>query len=169
MSGIAVLGRLLAWLRAAPVTVRGSRPSPAARSSLVYAAAAGPVLVRVSGDPFGRGGGQLGRVVAAALEAEMTGLPVRFTADPGQAPRPEFRVVVAFDPVPSATPGEVCAGTAAWAPRSGRLTVLAVFCGTGEVLASATGRTAAVTAPDDPRFGRLVGQLAHALFDQQGW
>jgi hypothetical protein len=139
-----VLTRLLAWLGDAPLTVSGSRPSPAAHSSLVHAAANGPVLVVVSGGPE-----DFGPVAAAALEAEMTGLAVRFTADPAQAKLPQVRVELAFAH-----------------SRPGRIAVQAAFRNDTETLASAFGRTTAVASPGDPRLSRLLGQLAHALFDE---
>jgi hypothetical protein len=166
-----LLGALAAALSACgdgPATVAGTWRSPAAWSVMVHATAAGPMLVEVVGDPFAAGSG-FAAAVAEAMDNQVIGRPIRFTVRRDQAPRPGIRVIVAFDPPPSADARELCAGkVSSLPPEGGRVRVLAAFCdGDGALLSSVSGRVKA-DSPADKRFRQLLAQVVRALFGDGG-
>lgn len=162
--GAAALAALVSGCGDGPATVAGWR-SQAAWTSLVYATSHGPLLVEVHGQPFDTAAPRFRDAVVAAMAGGVFGRPTTFTADPAQAPQPQFRAVLAFN-VPDATdPRDLCRGQVATAaePRE-RVTVNAAFCDGTTVLASIRGWVAKVDGADDRRFRQLVNQLTRELF-----
>jgi hypothetical protein len=148
-----------------PVTVSGTWRSPAAASSLVYATTGGPLLVVVHGDPFGLAPPEFRAKVAEAMAGQTPSRPFGLTTDPEQAPRPDFRAVVAFGPPPDLDPKRLCRGPVPTAPPGGdRLTLVAAFCGGDDVLAWVSGRVDKPDGADGPRFRGLLAQVARELF-----
>lgn len=163
--GAAALAALGAACEDGPATVAGTWRSPAAWSSLVYATTAGPLLLEVHGDPFRLPAAEFRRAVAEAMSGQTPSRPFSLTARPEDAPRPGFRVVVAFNPAPDLDPRKLCGGTIATATAGGdKVTLVAVFCEGDTLLASASGGVARVAGPDDRRFRQLLGQTVRELF-----
>lgn len=166
--GAAALATIVAGCRDGAVTQPGGWRSAAAWSALVHASADGPVWLRVEGAPFGDGGAkpELAMAVASAMSNRLVGRRVGLTARREEAPRPEFRVLLVFNPPPNLSAAQLCDGKVAFAPptQAGRVTVLAAFCDAGGLLASASGRVGAVTGIDDQRFRDWLGQLTRDLF-----
>lgn len=89
-----------------------------------------------------------------------------FTYDvPSELPRPDYRLVLVFDPAGDFGAPSVCAGVT---PRlrigtPGRFNVFAVYCRNDQVMSQATAWTSA-SGPDDPRVGELFRELFPVLF-----
>lgn len=163
-AGAALLAGLTAACEDGPATVPGGWRSPATWSSLVHASAHGPVWVQVVGRPFA-GEGEVADRVVAAMTNQLVGRQVAFTARRDLAAKPEFRVVLAFNPPANADPRALCAGNVATLAQPGdKVTVLAAFCDQSGLLASVQGWVAKVGGADDPRFVRLLGQVVRDLF-----
>lgn len=164
--GAAAIAGLTAACEDGPATVAGAWRSPAAWSSMVYASAEGPLLVEVAGDPFGLGLAVWRAQVAEAMSGRLIGRQLAFTADPEAAPRPNFKVKLAFNAADSLSVEDLCKGRAALETKeAGRITVLAAFCdGDDKALATLRGWVARIEGPDDKRLGQLLGQVVRDLF-----
>ncbi|MGE5548348.1 MAG: hypothetical protein ACM33T_15695 [Solirubrobacterales bacterium] len=164
--GGAALAAVTAACEDGPATVAGTWRSPATWSTMVWASAEGPMLVEVHGRPFANlAAAELDPQVAAALSNQVIGRVVTFTHRRDDAPRPEYRVVLAFNAPDKTDASELCAGPVATAaaPRD-RITVIAAFCDGGRALSSVRGWVAKVDGPADQRFRQLLGQVARDLF-----
>ncbi|CAA7623367.1 hypothetical protein [Magnetospirillum sp. UT-4] len=163
--GAAAIAAVASACEEGPASVAGGWRSPATWSTMVHASASGPMLVEVRGDPFGLGREDLAAAAAQAMTNQIIGRALAFTADRDAAPKPQYRVVLAFGPAPDASPDQLCDGSVATARESGeKITVLAVFCDRGQRLASVTGWVARVEGVADKRFRQLLGQMVRELF-----
>lgn len=157
---------LLAGCLDGPIVMASAQRSAATWSSMVYAAQDGPILVEVQGSALGVPGAALAPLAARAMTGAVIGHPTRFTADPAQAPRRNFRTVVVLDPALTMDEEDACAGRIASRPPSpGGMAALAVFCNNQDPLSSARGSTAAAR-PDDPAVAGLLAALARETFRQ---
>lgn len=165
--GAAVLAGLTAACEDGPATMAGTWRSPAAWSTMIYAASDGPILVEVHGKPFTDS--DFPAKVAQSLSRQVIGRVVLFTPDRAQAPRPDIRLVLAFNPPETLDSKELCTGDAipTAADRRDKVTVLAAFCQGDSQLASARGWVGKVEGPDDKRFRQMMGQLARELFQDR--
>ena len=126
-----------------------------------------PFRVVLAGTPFA---GVPVETVAGPLLAQMQAARpqprLTFTYDaPSERPRPDYRLVLVFDPAGDFGASSVCAGAT---PRlrqgtSGRFNVYAVYCRNDMALSQATAWTEA-TGPDDPRIGQLFRELFPVVF-----
>lgn len=165
--GAAAIASLATACEDGPATVGGTWRSPAAWSSMVYASSEGPLLVQVFGDPFDQGLAAWRAQVAEAMSGRLIGRPLAFTADPQAAPRPNFKVMLAFNPSKALSADDLCAGKPAFTQpeTAGKITVLAAFCGgDGKPLATVQGWVAKIEGPADKRLGQLLGQVVRDLF-----
>ena len=163
--GAAALAAVVAACEDGPATVAGGWRSAATWSSMVYASVGGPVWVQVHGQPFPQGGDDFRRAVALAMSRQLVGRVLDFTAAAEEAPRPQFRVVLAFNPPLDAEPAALCAGrVATLAPPGETVSLLAAFCGNDALLSWGRGRVGRVAGADHPRFRRLLGQVVRDLF-----
>lgn len=167
--GAAALAAVTSACEDGPATVAGTWRSPATWSTMVHASATGPLLVQVHGDPFRRPPAEFRAAVAAAMTDQIIGRRLAVTAERDAAPKPEFRIVLAFNPPENADAAQLCAGgvPVAAEPRE-RITVLAAFCEHDRLLASVRGWVAKVDGPEDKRFRRLMGQVTRELFGNAG-
>lgn len=151
-----------------PVTVPSFEPSRVGWSSMVYAASRGPILIEVQGNPFGLPPPALAATVAGAMRGAVVGHPVGFTADPGQATAPNFRVVVVLQPSPGLDEDDVCAGRPAFLAGvpPGQVAAFGAFCNGGRALTYTRGSVQGVGGAGDPRFLALMNQVARDLFRQ---
>jgi hypothetical protein len=123
------------------------------------------VLVEVLGQPFvGFSTDSLAGQIADAMTGQLIGRPITFTAAHDQAPRPQYRVVLAFNAADATDPRSVCTGKVAGGGPAEKITVIASFCDDGQMLASVKGWIARVDGPADSRFRRLMGQITRELF-----
>lgn len=161
--GAAAIAALTSACEDGPSTIPGGWRSAAVWSTMVHASARGPVWLNVHGQPFAAA--DFNDKVAAAMTNQLVGRQLTFTARRDQADKPEFRVVLAFNVPANADPRDLCAGQVATAAQPGdKVTVLAAFCDKSGLLSSVQGWVAKVEGVDDPRFRRLLGQVARDLF-----
>lgn len=84
---------------------------------------------------------------------------------PAEESRPDYRVVLVFDPANDLTAARVCSGQFFFKPPiPGRVYVFGVYCRNDLALSQTTAWTEAAN-PDDPRLGPLFAQLFLVLFD----
>jgi hypothetical protein len=102
------------------------------------------------------------------LQANKPRPPLTFTYDaPAEEPRPDYRLVLVFDPANDLGSGAVCNGVTRLRPGTpGVVYVYGVYCRNDLALSETMGWTAA-TGPDDPRLGQLFAQLFLVLFTDQ--
>lgn len=134
---------------------------------LHYAAADGPVLVDVLGQPFAGTVSGVDAAVLAAMNGARAAPRVRFTTDRAAAPEPETRVVVIFRPPADVTGRSLCAGDVprlAGRPRPAEVEAFAAFCVDDKVWNEVTGRMTGVSRLDDPGFAALIAQMTRDLF-----
>lgn len=163
--GAAAITSVVAACEEGPATVSGTWRSPATWSTMVYASSTGPMLVEVLGQPFANLSTEsLSSQIADAMTGQLIGRPITFTAIRDQAPRPQYRVVLAFNAADATDPRSVCAGKVTVGPAAEKITIIASFCDDGQMLASVKGWIARVDGPADARFRRLMGQITRELF-----
>ena len=127
----------------------------------------GPALVRIHGDPFSGSRDFLVSTVLKAMGQAIQKRKTRFTTDPKSAPRPDYRVVLAFNPPVSLDGRRLCQGDKpASAVEEGKINILAAFCVKAELYSEVTGWVRNVEAPDSERFGKLISQVTRDLLDR---
>lgn len=92
---------------------------------------------------------------------------------PPEEQRPDYRLVLVFDPANDLTAARVCAGQFFLKPpteprAAGRVYVFGIYCRNDLALSQTTAWTQA-TGPDDPRLGQMFAQLFLTLFDDRRW
>lgn len=88
---------------------------------------------------------------------------------PSEEPRPDYRLVLVFDPANDLTAARACAGQFFLKPPTpGRVYVFGIYCRNDLALSQTTAWTQA-TGPDDPRLGQMFAQLFLTLFDDRRW
>jgi hypothetical protein len=145
------------------VTYGFPQTTSTARLYLQDAAAGGPVLLEVRDNPFRD---DVATPFALAASNSVIGIPVRFTADPAQAARPEFRVVVQFNPG-SLGAADICGparrpgGTG---PTVGELTALVAFCHQFQPVLALQAVAPATDRADSPAIRDLAQQSMLRMF-----
>lgn len=130
---------------------------------LAYAGEAGPIHVRLLNNPFGDAG------VAGLIAAESGAaapIPVKFTADAAMAGRPDWRLVVTFNPAFGANVRDACerpGSIAAISPASGT-EMMVSFCNDQKLIAGVRAVTGMVASAADPRLKSLVRYAIGDLF-----
>jgi hypothetical protein len=85
---------------------------------------------------------------------------------PIEPPRPDYRMVLVFDPANDLGAQRVCDHDFRHKPPTpGRLYVFAVYCRNEQVMSQTTAWTEA-SVPEDPRVGRTFGELFLVLFTE---
>jgi hypothetical protein len=113
------------------------------------------------------------RTVAGALLPLMQAAKPRpaltFTYDaPVERPRPDYRLVLVFDPANDLNSSSVCRGDLRFKPtRPGLFYVYAVYCRNDQVMSETTAWTPAAV-PNDPRIGELFRELFPVVFPDSG-
>lgn len=92
---------------------------------------------------------------------------------PPEELRPDYRLLLVFDPANDLTAARVCAGQIFLKPPTeprvaGRVCVFGIYCRNDLALSQTTAWTQA-TGPDDPRLGQMFAQLFLTLFDDRRW
>jgi hypothetical protein len=148
----------------------------------VYAASDRDLRVVVLGNPFGMDPQDFGRLVTDNMQGRISGVQTRFTTAPGQTARPDYSVVLAFNPAETMVSSTLCSGQPIpTKPPGGPIVVQGAFCrGTGFLgligqqgfigilgggaLTTASGWLDNPRGPDDPAFRALVSDMTFALF-----
>jgi hypothetical protein len=123
----------------------------------------GPLLLQVSGDPYGGPPEALAVVLRALLEGALEKRPTRLTLEPGEAEDPAYRLRVTFNGGGLGAAAH-CRGEGRGGGPEGRVEILASFCHQGRVLAGVKGWVEGTEHHGDARFERLIRQVALELF-----
>ena len=93
--------------------------------------------------------------------------PTTFTT--GQGDRPDYHVVVAFNPTVDTTPADLCADSIAVLDDQSQTGIEArmAFCWRTRVLSTSYAVVEELQGPDDPRFQRMIHNLTRELFPQR--
>lgn len=126
-----------------------------------------PFRVVLLGNPFpGTTLEQVAGPLLAQMQANKPQPRLTFTYDqPAEPPRPDYRLVLMFDPANDMGAYSVCAGAKPrFKPNTpGRVYMQAVYCRNDLALSQTTAWTEAA-GPDDPRLGMLFRQLFPVVF-----
>jgi hypothetical protein len=120
----------------------------------------------VHGNPFAIDDGALADLVHGVMAEAIIGRPMRFTDDAGAVEQPNNHVIVVFGAPKTLSGHKLCEGLLPEPQppaEPGRVEVRAVFCGDGELLADAQGWAKRIEGAADPRFRRLIFDLATRL------
>lgn len=136
------------------------------RHFLTYAAGSSPVLLTVVGSPFREGDAATAETAAKAATGAVFGSSAAFTAKPAEAAHANHRIVLMFDPAPTAMADRLCGATppAKAAPTAGRLAVMAAFCAGDKLISSADASGPAVAGPGEEGFRQIVRAAVRELF-----
>ena len=147
---------------------------PSYRPALFNHVAGGRDLkVETVGNPFGDGQfavSQVAELTAAAMQGHNPGQPTNFTATPGDSARPQYKVVVAYNPVEPASYLALCRGEVRSDRSEEPLRIKAAFCESvasgPRVLTGARGRLAEGQAAtrDSAAYRSLMAGLTRDLF-----
>lgn len=147
-------------------SIYGESPrSDKIESMYSYGAAGRDLALRVYGNPFPAvPAATFSQSVAANVQDTGWLPPTHPTLTPGPTARPPFKLVMVFEPPPTASADAVCAERAMARPTTDPIEVLAAFCHGDRPITYATGQMARTASPDDPAFHTLMTQLMLSLF-----
>ncbi len=138
-------------------------PPTVANGYLRDAGSTGPVLLEVRDDPFA---GAAARPLAEAASKTSVGFLTRFTPVQSEAERPEYRMVVQFDPAAGTTSAAVCdpAQPVGHGTPTGRLTALVAFCHRSRPILSVAAAAPRPDRADSPILRELAQQAMLRMF-----
>lgn len=120
------------------------------------------------GNPFpGLAPDDVARRLLPVMQANKPIPPLTFTYDtPAEKPRPDYRVVLIFDPANDLGAAGVCAtGQVRHKPQTpGKVYLFGIYCRNDQALSQTTGWVAA-TSPEDPGMADLFKNMFAVLFD----
>ena len=122
-----------------------------------------PFQVVLAGNAFpGVDPNTVARDLLPAMQAAKPRPALTFTYDaPVERPRPDYRLMLIFDPANDLGSGAVCQGETRFKPgKPGLFYVYAVYCRNDMAMSETTAWTPA-TGPTDPRIGELFRELFH--------
>lgn len=137
-----------------------------------YAAGGRDLTVETIGNPFvGRGVGDqdFPDVITASMQGRNLGQATNFTATPGVTARPQYKVVIAFNPIEPATYRALCEGEVRSGPTEESIRVKAAFCQGGRssgqrVLTGVRANVIAEAGPDSEAFRKMMAGITRDLF-----
>lgn len=131
-----------------------------------YAMQNGEMLTRVYGNPFAPGAAGIERSVTRLMKGANRGPEVEFTPKPEGKGSDPYHIVMVFNPPPSLSAESICGGGSDFGsvPAGGLVTLLSGFCIGDDLLSTASGSTAGVSGPGDPKFRELVRLVTYSLF-----
>ncbi|NNG05956.1 MAG: hypothetical protein HKM95_17890 [Inquilinus sp.] len=171
---IALLALVCGTLVACDYTYRRSFLRPSYRPTVFnYAAGGRDLKVETIGNPFS--GVQLddarvAELTTSAMQGHNLGQPTNLTPTPTDSARPQYKVVVAYNPIEPAGYLALCRGDVRAAPAGEPLRVKAVFCESVDsgprVLTGVRGQLSEeqMAAPDSPAYRSLMAGVARELF-----
>ena len=131
---------------------------------LNYSAARGGMLVEVVGNPFDAPKGDLEQAITSAMSGSHFGPHVDFMTTTPEDFRSPYRVVLVFDSARGYTESKLCRESRSIQPEAGEtVRVHAALCAAESPLTGVSGRVSDVSAPDDPKFARLMAQITTNL------
>jgi hypothetical protein len=143
--------------------------TPDVWSFVTAAGATGPLLVDVRGNPFDAPDGMVATEVTKAISATFTEPWLQFTSDPERAASKEMRLVWLLDPQSGFNADAVCAGELPALGAARRVTeIRAVFCHRGRPLSAVHGWMRRPETGSDPRWRKLISQMARQLLTGRG-
>ncbi len=146
---------------------------PTYRANLFnYAAGGRDLEVETIGNPyFDRDipGQDFPHFVTASMQGRNLGQPTNFTTTPGESARPNYKVVIVFNPVEPATYRGICEGNVESGPTEEKIRIKAVFCQGGResgqrVLTGVRASLTATSGPDSEAFQRVMTGITRELF-----
>ena len=170
---IVLLGLLAGLAPGGCVTVRETNSDVGAttkRNFLRYSGNQSPVLVTALNSPFRADALSVAAIAAHHAGAAVVGANVDFTEDASLASKPNFRLVLLFDPVNTVSPRDICAADNAppvVAVIPGELSLHAAFCSDDEPIVGVLGTGPIPDGPNDPEFEKLVRMTVAEMFPTQ--
>jgi len=125
-----------------------------------------PFRVETAGNPFpGMSDQQMRQRLLPVMQAAKPRPNLTFTYElPVERPRPDYYMVLVFNPAADLSAAQVCAGERRLAAgQPGRLYLFAVYCRNDQYMSQTTAWTDA-TGPDDPRVAQMFAVLFQVLF-----
>ncbi len=116
---------------------------------------------QIFGNPFAIPDDFFADSVTAVFNTRNSRSPSNFTTRPGPSARPNFRLVLTFNPAERGLPSRLCRSpeTIPLAPASTRPIRLQIaFCQGDKDISSRRGTLADATGPEDPRFQNFLAQ-----------
>lgn len=136
---------------------------------LAFAGKQGPILLQITGEPFGEGKAETAVVSAGVLSPIFPEVPKGFTVDPHKAGAPQYRFRLAFDPIASTTAKRVCSADGSnplsYDRRPSRQTLFMVFCRQDVPIAAVKALSNRMSTLQDPKYRDLLRQSARQMFD----
>lgn len=130
----------------------------------------GPMLVRVHGNPFKVDQSALDAAIVDRMSRAIQRRITHFTTDPGTAPQPDYRVVIAFG-LPKGRNGDALCGpegsVPALEPPADTITLRAAFCHKETLWSDVGGRMPMVESPDHETFQTLIRTMTIELFPEE--
>jgi hypothetical protein len=164
----ALLGLVALPVTASSAIIGGTYYSPQYNFGEFFAATDGRnfQVVLAGTPPFaGVDSNTVARDLLPIMQAAKPRPALTFTYDaPVERPRPDYRLVLVFDPSLDLGSDSVCRGVTRF--RQGRPNIFyvhAVYCRNDQVMSETTAWTEAA-GPDDPRIGELFRQLFQVVF-----
>jgi len=125
--------------------------------------------VVIHGNPFpGTDPAIVARDLLPMMQAAKPMPRLTFTYDtPAEKPRPDYRLMLVFDPANDLNSDSVCKGTVRFKPgKPGVFNVYAIYCRNDMTMSETTAWTPA-SGPTDPRIGELFRELFMVVFSDQ--
>ena len=125
--------------------------------------------VETAGNPFPAMSEQeMRRRLLPVIQANKPRPNLTFTYQvPAERPRPDYYMVVVFNPALDLSAAQVCAGERRLIPgQPGKVYLFAVYCRNDQYMSQTTAWTDA-TGPDDPQVARMFAVLFQVLFTDQ--
>ncbi|HEY0833280.1 MAG TPA: hypothetical protein VGE72_05160 [Azospirillum sp.] len=134
-------------------------------AEVAYAASDRDLRVVIHGNPLGGSPQAFARTVTDAMQNKIIGVRTNFTTTPNASARPDYAVVLAFNPAETMLNSALCRGGGIpTKPVGGTLIVQSAFCRAGGALTSATGWLDEPRGLDDPALRELIAGLTFSLF-----
>jgi hypothetical protein len=129
-----------------------------------------PFRVEIAGNPFpGMSEQEMKQRLLPVMQANKPRPNLTFTYQvPPERARPDYYMVLIFNPALDLAAAQVCAGQRRLAPTPppGRLYLFAIYCRNDQYMSQTTAWTDA-TGPDDPRVAQMFAVLFQVLFTDQ--
>jgi hypothetical protein len=168
---VAVSALLIGSIAAIAATIGGTYYAPQYDFREFWAATDGRQFqVVLDGNPFpGIDPSIVARDLLPMMQSAKPRPALTFTyAEPSPPTRPNYRLVLIFDPANDLNADPVCAGAQIRHRllQPGRFYVYAIYCRNDRMLSYTTAWTDA-SGPTDPRIERLFGELFRVIFSEQ--
>lgn len=139
------------------------------KSLFAYGAADRDLTTVIVGNPFPMADNALGASVTEAMQGNHLGPRTHFTTTPSENARPEYRVVMMFDPPESMNARQLC-GDPVGLPQpidSGRLRLWSAFCVGPDIYSDVKASIPRVVSPEHPAFRQMVASSTWNLWPER--